>query len=100
MLPAGTHSITATYSGDSNYQSTNAAAISQQVTAATVDGILENYYLTILGRPSDSTGKSYYLSEVARLYNLQVDRRESLRVIAKFFYNGTEYAQRNRTDSQ
>jgi hypothetical protein len=62
--------------------------------------VLENFYLSILGRASDSGGKTFYLSEIERLFGLEVDRRESLRLIAKNFLASAEYAARGRTDAQ
>lgn len=101
LLGAGSHAITASYSGDSNYQASTSAVFTQTVTATSVDAIIDNFYLSIFGRAADPNGHAFYVSEVQRLFNLGVDKRESLRVIAKsFFFYFPEYASYNKTDSQ
>jgi len=68
--------------------------------SAAVEGIIERYYVVILGRASDPGGKAYHASEVDRLQAQQVDPREALRVISKNFFLSPEYVGRHRTDAQ
>ena len=68
--------------------------------ATSADALIEQYYMSILGRASDAGGKAFWLSEVARTTNLGVDVKESFMVMAGQFFTSAEYASRNRTDLQ
>lgn len=100
VLTAGSHSISATYGGDANYDAAVSAPVAQAVVASNAEGVLQHYYLSVLGRPADPEGWAYHLSEVERMAGLLVKRQETLRVIAKYFFFSPEYVARNRTDAQ
>ena len=62
--------------------------------------LVEHYYVSILGRPSDAGGKAYWQSEVTRMQSLGVDPVEVYLVMAGTFFNSGEYKSRNRTDTE
>jgi hypothetical protein len=74
-------------------------------TTATLQGdgaaasLVDRYYVAILGRVADASGKAYWDGEVARMQALGVDPKEAYRVMAGYFFNSAEYLARNRSNA-
>jgi Bacterial Ig-like domain (group 3)/Domain of unknown function (DUF4214)/Gametolysin peptidase M11 len=96
-LTQGTHSIVATYVGDSNNNGSASSALSQLVDFAS---LVDHYYQAILGRAPDVAGKAYWESEVARTQTLGIDVKEAYMVLGGVFFNSAEYLSRNTSNTQ
>jgi hypothetical protein len=53
--------------------------------ASNAEGVLEHYYLSILGWHADPESRDYHPKEIERMAGFLVKQREMLRVIAKYF---------------
>jgi uncharacterized protein DUF4214/BNR repeat protein/HYDIN/CFA65/VesB family protein len=74
--------------------------VSATLSASAAFSLVEHYYQAILGRPSDPTGKAFWEGEAVRMQNLGVDVKEAYMVMAGYFFNSAEYANRNRNDAE
>jgi hypothetical protein len=106
-LTAGTHNITAAYSGDVAFQPSTSTAVIQVISvnpacsanSATNANLVEYYYATILHRPSDAGGKAFWMSEADRLCALGADPKEAFYLLVNQFFNSPEYVAFNRDDN-
>ena len=62
--------------------------------------LVSHYYQAILGRAPDAPGKAFWDGEAQRMGALGADPNEVWYVLAGYFFNGAEYASRNRTNAQ
>jgi hypothetical protein len=72
------------------------AAVAQPTSA---DALVEQYYVSILGRASDAGGKAAWVAEAARATALGIDVKEAFIVMAGQFFNSGEYLARQRDDA-
>jgi hypothetical protein len=100
---SGSYAITAqTSAGSASFALTNVInpSVGNVCTGnLAVSDLVEQYYQAILHRPSDATGKAYWIGEATRLCALGVDVRQTFLVLANFFYNSAEYAAFKNTNS-
>jgi hypothetical protein len=58
--------------------------------------LITHYYRSILRRPPDGGGKSFWQGEAARLQSIGANVNEAWFAMAQFFYSSAEYASFNR----
>lgn len=108
-LVAGSHSITAAYSGDTSYNSATSATLTQSIQAVTtpppttnptgVTSLVIHYYQAILRRNPDPGGQAYWEGEAARLQSLGASVNEAFYAMAMSFFGSSEYASLNRDNA-
>jgi hypothetical protein len=98
---SGTYTVTPQVAGlGANFTLTNTGAPSVcDGNDATIGALVEQYYETILRRPSDPTGKAFWISEADRLCGLGADPEETFFLLANVLFNSPEYLAFNRDDS-
>lgn len=62
--------------------------------------LIRHYYQSILGRPGDTQGLSFWASEARRLQQIGVSPQEVLRAMAYQFFGSQEYKSRNASNEQ
>jgi len=95
-LAAGTHSVVASYSGNS----ANAASVSPSVSELVNGSMIDHYYWAILGRAPDPSGTAFWASQVTQMQALGVDVKEVYRVMAIQFFNSREYSSLATSNTQ
>ena len=100
-LAIGSHSIVATYSGDTGNAGSSSAALTQTISApANIALLVDHYYQAILSRAADPTGEAFWEGEAVRMQALGVDVKEAYMVMGGYFFTGAEYLSRNTSDVQ
>jgi hypothetical protein len=61
--------------------------------------LVDHYYQSILRRPPDPGGKTFWEGEVVRILSLGMNLKEAYRVMAGQFFTSPEYLSLNRPDS-
>jgi hypothetical protein len=64
---------------------------------AKIKALVREYYLDILGREPDAGGWNYWISEIKRIVSLGIYVGEGFQAEARFFFNSTEYLNKNKT---
>jgi hypothetical protein len=103
-LPAGSHSIVATYSGDTSSNPSSSSALGQSVqatavSAAAVSSLVIHYYQAILRRNPDPSGQAYWEGEAARVQSLGASVNEAFYTMGMAFFSSSEYASYGRDDT-
>lgn len=62
--------------------------------------LVDHYYTSILKREPDTDGKSYWEEEITRTTGLGMDLKEAYMVMAGQFYNGQEYLDPSRSETE
>jgi uncharacterized protein DUF4214/Big-like domain-containing protein len=99
---AGSYTVLAQVGGVSGtYVFTNVASTASACGGdiSTIAGLVEQYYMSILRRPSDAPGKAFWISEAERLCSLGADPKEAFFLLANVFFNTPEYTAFNRDDN-
>lgn len=65
---------------------------------AAVDRVIEHYYLNILGRAPESSGRDFWRTEATRLQASGVDVGELFMAMANYFFSSPEYLSRNLSE--
>ena len=65
-----------------------------------IEDLITHYYENILGRPPGSGGLAYWRDEIIRLESLGIDIKEGFILLAKQFFNISEYLNRNRSGEE
>jgi hypothetical protein len=64
---------------------------------AKIKVLVREYYLDILGREPDQAGWDYWVSEIKRIMSLGIYVGEGFQAEARFFFNSTEYLNKNKS---
>ena len=62
--------------------------------------LIDHFYLSILNRAPDASGKAAWQAEMSRLQNLGLDVREVFLLMSGYFFDSLEYQLRNRDNTQ